>query len=124
MDDRAALAIAIEVARRAVRPRLGYEVWVASTIQEEGGLIGAGGLGREYDLAIAIDIGLVGDIPVQHVAFQSYASDAASPLRKGIPSALICYPTRYSYSPIETVREEDLEATVPLLGEFCGRAMF
>jgi tetrahedral aminopeptidase len=168
MDDRAALAIAIEVARRAVRPRLGYEVWVASTIQEEGGLIGADGLGRDYDLAIAIDIGLVGDvptvsadevpcalgrgpvlvhkdsavryhrgltealaraaeaadIPVQHVAFQSYASDAAALLRKGIPSALVCYPTRYSHSPIETVREEDLEATVRLLGEFCERALF
>jgi tetrahedral aminopeptidase len=168
MDDRAALAIAVEVARRAARPRLGYEVWVASTIQEEGGLIGADGLARDYDLAIAIDIGLVGDIPgvstdevpcalgngpvlvhkdsavryhkdltealartakaadisVQHVAFQSYASDAAALLKKGIPAALVCYPTRYSHSPIETVREEDLEETVRLLGEFMERALF
>jgi putative aminopeptidase FrvX len=168
MDDRAALAIAVEVARRAVRPRLGYEVWVASTIQEEGGLIGADGLGRDYDLAIALDIGLVGDVPgvstdevpcmlgrgpvlvhkdsavryhkdltealaraakaadisVQHVAFQSYASDAAALLKKGIPAALVCYPTRYSHSPIETVREEDLEETVRLLGEFFEGAFF
>jgi len=168
MDDRAALAIAIEVARRAASAELGYEVWIASTIQEEGGLIGAGGLGRDYDLAIAIDVGLVGDVPgisseempcalgkgpaivhkdasvryhrhltqalvgvarearvaVQHVAFLNYSSDAAALLKNGIPAALVCYPTRYTHSPIETVREQDLEDTVRLLCAFCERAPF
>ena len=168
MDDRAALAIAIEVARRTDPPRLGYELWIASTIQEEGGLIGADGLGRDYDLGIALDVGLVGDIPgmslsdvpcglgkgpglvhkdswvryhkgltdaiakvaedeniaVQHVAFQSYTSDAAALLKNGIPSALVCYPTRYTHSPIETIREQDLEETVRLLSAFFARAPY
>ncbi|HKV44154.1 MAG TPA: M20/M25/M40 family metallo-hydrolase [bacterium] len=168
MDDRAALAIAIEVARRAEPARLGYELWIASTIQEEGGLIGADGLGRDYGLGIALDVGLVGDVPgvsaeevpcalgrgpvlvhkdssaryhkgltqallrvaeqadiaVQHVAFQSYGSDAGALLKNGIPAALVCYPTRYTHSPVETVRERDLEDTVRLLRAFFERAPF
>jgi len=168
MDDRAALAIAVDVARRVDRTRLGYELWLASTIQEEGGLVGADALGRDYDLGIAIDVGLVGDvpgispdeapcalgrgpvlvhkdtvvryhkgltyalarvaeaerIPIQHAAFQSYGSDAGALSKNGIPAALICYPTRYTHSPIETVREEDLDATSRLLRAFFERAPF
>jgi len=168
MDDRAALAIALEVARRADRTRLTYDLWIASTIQEEGGLIGADALGRDYDLGISLDVGPAGDvpgispdevpcrlgagpvlvhkdsgiryhkdltyalahaaeaehIPIQHVSFQSFASDSAALLKNGIPAALICYPTRYTHSPIETVREEDLEAIVHLLGAFFERGTF
>lgn len=168
MDDRAALAIATELARRARPERLGYELWLASTVQEEIGLIGADALGRNYDLGIALDVGLVGDvpgvstqempcalgrgpvlvhkdssaryhkdltyalagvaeaegIPVQHAAFQGYGSDAAALLRHSIPAALVCYPTRYTHSPVETVREQDLEYTVRLLLAFFERAPF
>lgn len=66
MDDRAALAIATEAGRRlAGRSDLAYEVWLASTIQEENGLIGAASLQDEekFDLGIALDVGLTGDIP-------------------------------------------------------------
>ena len=66
MDDRAALAIATEAGRRlAGRNDLAYEVWLASTIQEENGLIGAASLQDEekFDLGIALDVGLTGDIP-------------------------------------------------------------
>ena len=66
MDDRAALAIATEAGRRlAGRDDLAYEVWLASTIQEENGLIGAASLQDEetFDLGIALDVGLTGDIP-------------------------------------------------------------
>ena len=168
MDDRAALAIALEVARRVDRPRLAYDLWIASTIQEEGALAGADALGRDYDLAISLDVGPAGDvpgitpdevpcvlgggpalvhkdsgvryhkgltyaiaraaeaeeIPIQHVTFQSYASDSAALLKNGIPAALVCYPTRYTHSPIETVREEDLDAAVRLLVAFFQRGGF
>jgi endoglucanase len=168
MDDRAALAIALEVARRAERARLKYDLWIASTIQEEGALAGADALGRDYDLAISLDVGPAGDvpgvspdevpcvlgggpalvhkdsgiryhkdltyaiarvaeeeqIPIQHVAFQAFASDSAALLKNGIPAALVCYPTRYTHSPIETVREQDLEAAVRLLGAFFERGTF
>ncbi|MBL8129694.1 MAG: M42 family peptidase [Chloroflexia bacterium] len=66
MDDRAALAIASEAGRRlAGRDDLAYEVWLASTIQEENGLLGAASLQDEetFDLGIALDVGLTGDIP-------------------------------------------------------------
>jgi putative aminopeptidase FrvX len=66
MDDRAALAIATELGRRARGKGLGYELWLASTVQEENGLIGAAALGASdapFDLAIALDVGLCGDVP-------------------------------------------------------------
>ncbi len=66
MDDRAALAIATAVGERlAGRDDLPYEVWLASTVQEENGLLGAASLADEqpFDCAIALDVGLTGDIP-------------------------------------------------------------
>jgi putative aminopeptidase FrvX len=66
MDDRAALAVATELGRRARGRRLGYELWLASTVQEENGLIGAAALGASdapFDLAVALDVGLCGDVP-------------------------------------------------------------
>jgi putative aminopeptidase FrvX len=65
MDDRAALCIATELGRRARGRHLGYELVLASTVQEENGLIGASALGADggYDLAVALDVGLCGDVP-------------------------------------------------------------
>jgi putative aminopeptidase FrvX len=66
MDDRAALAIATRAGERlAERDDLFYEVWLASTIQEENGLIGAASVMDEIDvdLCINLDVGLTGDIP-------------------------------------------------------------
>lgn len=66
MDDRAALAIATRAGERlAGRDDLAYEVWLASTIQEENGLIGAASLMDEIDvdLCVNLDVGLTGDIP-------------------------------------------------------------
>ena len=66
MDDRVALAIATLVGERlAGRDDLTHEVWLASTIQEENGLIGASSLADEerFDRCVAIDVGLTGDIP-------------------------------------------------------------
>jgi tetrahedral aminopeptidase len=162
MDDRAALAIATLVGERlAAERRLPYELWLASTVQEENGLIGASSLVDEIalDAAIALDVGLTGDIPgpdardfpaklgagptvvyqdahchysrrlsdalvavgrrhdipVQRAIFQHFGSDGAALIRRGVESALVAYPTRYTHSPIETVDEGDIDATVDLL---------
>ena len=165
MDDRAALTIATLVGERlACRDNLGYELWLASTVQEENGLLGASSLADElgFDLAIVIDVGLTGDIPgpdsrdfpaklgagptvvyqdaschysrrlsdelsriaavaeipIQRAVFQHYGSDGAALLRRGVETALLTYPTRYTHSPIETVDEGDLLAYVDLLVAF------
>jgi len=162
MDDRAALAIATLAGERlAGRDDLRFEVWLASTIQEENGLIGASSLYDEvpFDRCIALDVGLTGDVPgvddknftsklgegpvvvysdssahytwdfaqelvatgqrnstpVQRGVFQNYGSDGASLMKRGVATALIAYPTRYTHSPIETVDERDIDATVDLI---------
>ncbi len=63
MDDRAALAIATEVARRVDRGALRYELHLVSTVQEEIGLVGAATAAAGFDGAVALDVGLVADIP-------------------------------------------------------------
>jgi endoglucanase len=165
MDDRAALAIATIAGERLARSdALPYEVWLASTVQEENGLLGASSLADEmtFDLAIALDVGLTGDIPgpdkrdfpaslghgpivvyqdatchysvrlsdrlvavarkhaipVQQAVFQNYGSDGAALIRRGVETALLTYPTRYTHSPIETVQESDLAQAVDLLCAF------
>ncbi len=169
MDDRAALAIATEVGRRlSGRSDLAYEVWLASTVQEENGLIGAASVvdTLEFDCCINLDVGLTGDIPgpntvdfpcklgagpilvhqdsschysrkmiaelvgvaaaneipVQQAVFQNYGSDGASLIRRGVETALLTYPTRYTHSPIETVSERDLEHCVELIVAFATTA--
>lgn len=165
MDDRAALAIATAVGERlAGRDDLPFEVWLASTVQEENGLLGAASLADEqtFDCAIALDVGLTGDIPgpderdfpaklgcgpivvyqdasahysrrlsddlvavaktegipIQSAIFQNYGSDGAALIRRGVETALLTYPTRYTHSPIETVDEGDLKHAVDLLVAF------
>jgi endoglucanase len=165
MDDRAALAIATAAGERlSDRDDLEFEVWLASTVQEENGLLGAASLIDEqvFDCAIAVDVGLTGDIPgpdkrdfpsrlgagpiivhqdaschysrrlsdrlittagrhdipTQCAVFQSYGSDGAALIRRGVETALLTYPTRYTHSAIETVDEADLENAVSLLVAF------
>jgi endoglucanase len=162
MDDRVALAIATLAGERLFgRDDLRFEVWIASSVQEENGLIGAASLFDTvpFDRCIALDVGLTGDIPgvdsrnftskvgdgpvvvysdssvhyswdfcqelvaigqansipVQRGVFQNYGSDGAALFRRGAATALLAYPTRYTHSPIETVDERDIEATVDLI---------
>jgi len=65
MDDRAALAIMEQFLAELDRASLGCELWVASTVMEEMGTIGAASVnnhvGARY--AIALDVALTGDIP-------------------------------------------------------------
>ncbi|MGH2618041.1 MAG: M42 family metallopeptidase [Thermomicrobiales bacterium] len=165
MDDRAALAVATAAGEKLARcDALPYDVWIASTVQEENGLLGASSLVDElsFDCAIALDVGLTGDIPgpderdfparlgagpivvyqdaschysrrmsdrlidiakcedipIQRAVFQNYGSDGAALIRRGVETALLTYPTRYTHSPIETIDETDLEHTVDLLVAF------
>ena len=165
MDDRVVLAVATRAAERlAGRDDLRYEVWIGSTVQEENGLIGAASIADslQLDLALALDVGLTGDIPgpdardfpaklgggptvvyqdnschysrrlsdelvrvarecgipVQRAIFANYGSDGASLIRRGVETALVTCPTRYTHSPIETVAEADVEACVDLLVAF------
>lgn len=62
MDDRASLAIMTAWLDTLERDTLKYELWFAATVQEEVGLVGAGSV-RDFDLAIAMEVGLAGDIP-------------------------------------------------------------
>lgn len=65
MDNRAALAIATSVGERANTSNLKYELWIASSIQEENGLLGASSIPdcADFSYGIAIDVGLCGDVP-------------------------------------------------------------
>jgi endoglucanase len=65
LDDRVPLAVISEVLRRVPRAELRCELTLAATIQEEIGLVGAFALAarEEFDAAIAVEIGLAGDIP-------------------------------------------------------------
>ncbi|RIK44313.1 MAG: aminopeptidase [Chloroflexi bacterium] len=65
LDDRVPLAVITEVARRVPQAEFGCELTLACTVQEEVGLIGAFGLAasEQFNAAIAVEIGLAGDIP-------------------------------------------------------------
>ena len=66
IDARMGLYIATEVARRADKSKLRYDLYLGSSIQEENGLLGAVSLARHTDFAqaISIEVGLAGDIPL------------------------------------------------------------
>ena len=71
LDDRVPLAVITEVLRRVPKAELGCELTLACTVQEEIGLVGAFALAahERFDAAIAVEIGLAGDIP--GVAYRS-----------------------------------------------------
>jgi endoglucanase len=161
MDDRASLAIMTAWLDTLDRDELRFELWFASTVQEEVGMVGAGSV-EDFDLAIAMEVGLAGDIPtvglqqiparlgggpilghkdagvhydrrllakltetaaradipVQHLVFLQFTSDGKMFIANDIPTAMVAYPTRYTHSPIETVDERDLHATLALLDRF------
>jgi endoglucanase len=60
-------------------------------------------------------------IPIQQAVFQNYGSDGAALIRRGVDTALLTYPTRYTHSPIETVDESDLKHAVSLLVAFASK---
>jgi putative aminopeptidase FrvX len=65
MDDRVGLAIMDALLDAVAGRELACELWLAATVQEENGLHGARALAHaeRFDAAIALDVGLVGDVP-------------------------------------------------------------
>jgi endoglucanase len=65
IDDRVALTLMTHLLRRLEGVTPVYDVTIAATVQEEIGLVGAVSLARQgdFDLAIAIDNGPIGDYP-------------------------------------------------------------
>lgn len=65
MDDRVGLAIMDRLLDVLDRDRLAYDLLFVSTVQEELGLIGAesAAVQSQCEIAIALDIGLAGDVP-------------------------------------------------------------
>jgi tetrahedral aminopeptidase len=65
MDNRVGLAVMDALLDAVERPTLACELWLGATVQEENGLHGARALAaaQRYDAAIALDVGLAGDIP-------------------------------------------------------------
>jgi endoglucanase len=83
LDDRVPLAVITEVLRRVPREERRWDLTLACTVQEEIGLIGAFALGaeRKFDAAIAVEIGLAGDVPL--------VDEKVMPLRLGAGPVLI-----------------------------------
>ncbi len=65
MDDRMLFAIMDMMLDGLVMDDLHYDLWFGATVQEEGGLHGAQAMASRFhfDLALALDVGLVGDVP-------------------------------------------------------------
>jgi putative aminopeptidase FrvX len=65
MDNRVGLAIMDALVGVVDSDSLRYELWLAATVQEENGLHGARALAHaeRFDAVVAVDVGLVGDIP-------------------------------------------------------------
>lgn len=65
MDDRMLIAVMDLLLNELVITELQYDLWFGVTVQEENDLHGAHALAynTHFDLAIALDVGLVGDVP-------------------------------------------------------------
>ena len=74
MDDRMLLVIMDLLLDDLDPDALRYDLWFGATVQEEGGIHGAKAMAhrQEFDLAIALDVGLVGDVPT--VKEEEYAT--------------------------------------------------
>nr|PZN26189.1 MAG: aminopeptidase [Chloroflexota bacterium] len=83
LDDRVPLAVITEVLRRVPADERAWDLTLACTVQEEVGLIGASALAARapFDAAIAVEIGMAGDVPG--------LDERSMPLRLGAGPALI-----------------------------------
>jgi len=96
MDDRAGLALMTALAETVDRGRLQYEVWLASTVMEEIGLIGARSVVGGFDLGLIVEVGLSGDIPL--------VDDRQVPVALGRGPILVHQDTAVPYSAALTQR--------------------
>jgi len=82
-DDRVALAVITEVARRVPAAERRWELTLTATVQEEIGVVGASALAsaERCAAAIVVESGLAGDVP--------HAGDREMPVRLGAGPALV-----------------------------------
>lgn len=110
LDDRVPLAVITEVLRRVPVAERKVELTIACTVQEEIGLIGAFGLmmREQFDAAIAVEIGLSGDIPT--------VSERVMPVRLGGGPTLVHKDSLVHYDHKLTARLEAVakEAGIPI----------
>lgn len=163
LDDRGGLAILDRIIRETDPANYNFDLFVVSTVQEEIGLIGAGSFSKDdFDLAVSVEVGLSGDIPLvdykdmpialgegpiivhkdygvaysrrvtkqlevaankagvklQHGVFGNFGTDGITLMQRGIPTAVIAFPARYTHSPFETVAESDFEDIYQVLVAF------
>ncbi len=117
MDNRAALAVMDVLLERLDPSKLAYNVYVASTVQEEIGLIGAHSINREIGAhyAISLDIGLSGDVPGVDQRDVSVRLGAGPTL---IHKDLYAYNTALNDVIIDTATEAGLPLQHAVLGIF------
>lgn len=110
LDDRVPLVVITEVLRRVAQDELACQLTLACTVQEEIGLIGASALGsREgFDAAIAVEVGLAGDVPG--------VDERAMPLRLGEGPVLVHKDSLVHYDHALTARLEAVaeRAEIPI----------
>jgi endoglucanase len=58
------------------------------------------------------------DISIQHAVFSYFGSDGRMFMQSDVPTAMICFPARYTHSPFETAHFGDLKAMVDWLEAF------
>lgn len=68
-----------------------------------------------------VEAGKGAGIPVQQAVFQNYGSDGAELIRRGVETALLTFPTRYTHSPNEMVLEPELVQCVDLILALLGQ---
>ena len=105
LDDRVPLAVITEVLRRVPTSELRCELTLACTVQEEIGLVGAFALAARdgaFDAAIAVEIGMAGDIPT--------LGERAMPARLGAGPILVHTDAMGHYDHALTARLEGIAA--------------
>lgn len=110
MDDRVGLAAMDALIDAVTADDLRCELWLAATVQEENGVHGARALARHdhWDAAIALEVGLVGDVP--GVAEREYATAlGAGPIVVHRDTGII-YDRRLTLHLLELARQIDLPA--------------
>lgn len=104
LDDRVGVAILCELVQRVAGKSLNCELAVASTVQEEIGLIGASALAvrEQFDAAIILETGLAGDVPK--------VGEQGIPIRLGAGPILVFKDSQVHYDHALTTRIEKIAA--------------
>lgn len=110
LDDRVPLVVISEVMRRVPPEERAWDLTLACTVQEEIGLMGASALAanEQFDAAIAVEVGLAGDVPG--------VGESSMPLRLGAGPVLVHKDahTHYSYNLTRSLELTAVEAGIAI----------